>query len=207
MSWCWIWERRLEEGAEVWHVRHSHDIKVWLYEQPFSSGHATIFSRERLLLVDNLSKGFDLYDLPRSSPSYTFAVPVRKRCVKVGVFAEDSSIIACGSNHGKIYIYSTASPVPLQIMGQSSWWTPIQALGVSSTIIIILGNWPRAGGDYCGRPLHCKWKFGCVIWYHYLGEKGACFVIKWGQWLTINRLRKLTHLKKKTRFSTELAGR
>ena len=182
-------------------------IKVWSYEQPFSSGHATICLRERRLLVDNLSKGFDLYDLPRSSPSYTFAVPGKKRCVKVGVFGEDSSIIACGSDHGKIYIFSTASPVPLQIMGQSSRWIPIQALDVSSTITIILGNWPRAGCDYCGRPLHRKWKFGCVVWYHYLGEKGECFVIKWGQRLMESRLRKLTCLKKKTRFSTELAGR
>src|SRR5277367_6271599 len=93
-----------------------------------------ICTRGKSLLVDNISKGFDLYDLPRSSPSYTFAVPGKKRCVKVGAFAEDSSIIACGSDHGKMYIFSTASPVPLQIMSQSSRWTPIQALDVSSTI-------------------------------------------------------------------------
>ena len=106
-----------------------------------------------------------------------------------------------------MYIFSTASPVPLQIMSQSSRWTPIQALDVSSTITIILGNWPKVGCDYCRRPLPRKWKFGCVIWYHYLGEKGECFVRKWGQWLTESRLRKLTCLKKKTRSSTELVGR
>jgi hypothetical protein len=120
-----------------------HNLKLLLYEQPYSSGHASICSRERLLLVENLSKGFDLYDLPRSSPSYTFAVPTKKRCIKVGVFAEDSSIVACGSDHGKIYIFSTASPVPLQIMRQAGRWTDIQALDVRSTVIIFSDDLPR----------------------------------------------------------------
>ncbi|KAF8817372.1 WD40 repeat-like protein, partial [Phlegmacium glaucopus] len=96
-------------------------------------GHASICSREKLLLVDNLSKGFDLYDLPQSSPSYTFAIPTKKRCIKVGVFAEDSSIVACGSDHGKIYIFSTALPIPLQIIRQAGHLTAIQALNTVTT--------------------------------------------------------------------------
>ena len=96
------------------------------------SGHVSICYRKRLLLVENISRGFDLYDLPRSSPSYAFPVPTKKRCIKAGVFAEDSSLVACGSDHGKIYMFSTASPVPLQIMRQASRWTAIQALDVSS---------------------------------------------------------------------------
>jgi hypothetical protein len=74
---------------------------------------------KRLLLVENISKGFDLHDLPRSSPSYAFPVQQRKD-VKAGVFAKDSSLVACGSDHGKIYMFLTASPVPLQIMRQAS---------------------------------------------------------------------------------------
>jgi hypothetical protein len=89
---------------------------------------------EKLLLIENLSKGFDLYDLPRSSPSYTFAIPTTKRCIKVGVFAEESSVVACGSDHGKIYIFSTASPTPLQILRQAGGSTAIQALDVRFTI-------------------------------------------------------------------------
>jgi hypothetical protein len=83
------------------------------------------------LLIENLSKGFDLYDLPRSSPSYTFAIPTTK--IKVGVFAEESSIVVCGSDHGKIYIFSTASAIPLQILRQAGGSTAIQALDVRFT--------------------------------------------------------------------------
>src|ERR1700678_2630954 len=104
-------------------------------EQSNYSGHVSICSREKLLLVRNLSKGFDLYDLPRSSPSYTFVVPTNKRCIKAGVLAEDSSIVVCGSDHRKVYIFSMASPVPLQIKRQASRWTGIQALDVGCTII------------------------------------------------------------------------
>ena len=90
----------------------------------------SICLREKLLLIENLSKGFDLYDIPRSSPLYTFSIPTTKRCIKVGVFAEDSSIVACGSDHGKIYIFSTASPMPVQIVKQAGGSTAIQALDV-----------------------------------------------------------------------------
>jgi hypothetical protein len=97
---------------------------------------------KRLLLVENISKGFDLYDLPQSLPSYAFPVLTKKRCIKAGVFAEDSSLVACGSDPGKIYMFSTASPVPLQIMRQASHWTAIQVLDVSSTPIKLSKNLP-----------------------------------------------------------------
>ena len=42
-----------------------------------------------------------------------------KRCIKNRVFAKDSSIVVCGSDHGKIYIFSMASPIPLQIVRQA----------------------------------------------------------------------------------------
>ena len=50
---------------------------------------------------------------------------------KTGVFAEDSSIVVCGSDHGKIYIFSTASPMLVQILTQAGGSTSIQALNVS----------------------------------------------------------------------------
>jgi hypothetical protein len=98
------------------------------------SGHASICPQEKLLLIENLSKGFDLYDLPRSSPSYTFAIPTTKRCIKAGVFAEESSVVVCGSDHGKVYVFSTASPIPLQILKQAGGLTAIQTLDVRFTI-------------------------------------------------------------------------
>ena len=117
---------------------HKHSIPfVW---QPCHSHHVSICHWKKLLLVKNISKGFNLYDLPQLSPSYTFPILTKKRCVKARVFAEDSSLVACGSDHGKIYMFLTASPVPLQIMGQASHWTPIQALDVSSMPIKLSKN-------------------------------------------------------------------
>ena len=83
-----------------------------------------------MLLVDNLSKGFDLYNLPRSSPSYTFAVPNKKKCVKDGAFAEKASAIVCGTDHGRIYVFSTASSVPTQILTVTGKTVEVQAIGV-----------------------------------------------------------------------------
>src|SRR5271155_5151890 len=96
----------------------------------FLSGNATICSRGKSLLVENLSKGFDLYDLPRSSPSYTFQTPTRKRCIKDGVFAEESTVVACGSDHGKIFVFSTASPDPAQVIKQANGKVEVQAVAV-----------------------------------------------------------------------------
>src|ERR1700678_260123 len=107
------------------------------------SGHVSICSWEKLLLVENLSKGFDLCNLPQSSPSYTFVVLTNKRCIKAGVLAEDSFIVVCGSDHGEVYIFSTASPVPPQIKRQASRWTGIQALDVGCTIIKHSRDLPR----------------------------------------------------------------
>jgi hypothetical protein len=84
--------------------------------------------------VENLSKGFDLYDLPRSSPSYTFQTPTNKRCVKDGVFAEETTVAVCGSDHGRIYVFSTASPDPVQIIKQANRKVEIQAIAVKSSI-------------------------------------------------------------------------
>lgn len=83
-----------------------------------------------MLLVDNLSKGFDLYELPRSSPSYTFAVPNKKKCVKDGTFAEKASAIVCGTDHGKVYIFSTGSSDPMQILIAAGKTVEVQAIGV-----------------------------------------------------------------------------
>jgi hypothetical protein len=95
-------------------------------------------SSGKLLLVDNLSKGFDLYDLPRSSPSYAFAVPSKKKCVKDGAFAEQASAIVCGSDHGKVYVFSTASSNPIQVLAPAGKRVEIQAIGVRRDNIYFL---------------------------------------------------------------------
>ena len=83
-----------------------------------------------MLLVDNLSKGFNLYELPCSLPSYTFQTPTKKRCIKNRVFAEEATVVICGSDHGKIYVFSTASPDPVQVIKQAKEKVEIQNIAV-----------------------------------------------------------------------------
>ena len=90
------------------------------------------------MLVENLSKGFDLYDLPRSSPSYTFQTPTKKRCVKDGVFAEASTIVICRSDHGRIYVFSMASPDLIEVIKQANRKVKIQAVVERSDKTLIL---------------------------------------------------------------------
>jgi hypothetical protein len=71
-----------------------------------------------------------LYDLPRSSPSYTFAVPNKKKCVKDGAFAERASAVVCGTDNGKVYVFSTASSIPTQILTAAGKTVEVQAIGV-----------------------------------------------------------------------------
>lgn len=95
------------------------------------SGHALICPEGRLLLIENLSKGIDLYDLPASSPVCTFPLLTKKRYTKDCVFAEGTSIIVGGSDHGLIYIFSMDHSEPIQMLKQSGTDIPIQALDVS----------------------------------------------------------------------------
>ena len=97
----------------------------------FRSGHASICSEGRLLLIENLSKGIDLYDLPRSAPACTFPVPTKKRYTKDCIFAEGTSIIVGGSDHGLVYIFSIDHSEPVQILKQCGMSTLVQALDMS----------------------------------------------------------------------------
>jgi hypothetical protein len=71
-----------------------------------------------------------LYDLPRSSPSCTFAVPNEKKCVKDGAFAEKASTIVCGTDHGKVFVFSMESSVPVQVLTAARKTVEVQAIGV-----------------------------------------------------------------------------
>jgi WD40 repeat protein len=70
----------------------------------FLSGNAAFSLNEDLLLVDNLSDAFDLYHYPHTSPSESFHVPREKAYVHGCTFV--GTLIACGSDHGLVYLYS-----------------------------------------------------------------------------------------------------
>jgi len=59
-------------------------------------------------------------------------MPTKKRYVKDGVFAEESTVAICGSDHGKVYVFSTGSPDPVQVIKQASRKVEIQTIAVRS---------------------------------------------------------------------------
>jgi hypothetical protein len=82
------------------------------------------------MLIDNLTKGFDLYTYPHSSPSDSFPIAQDKAFIQQGVFLEDETSVVCGSDHGDIYIYSLGTSKCLQKLRHGSRKTKIQVLNV-----------------------------------------------------------------------------
>jgi hypothetical protein len=60
--------------------------------------------------------GFDLYHFNRTSPLRTFAIPQTRMYVKQGAFGEGSTIAACGSDHGRVYVFKLGSADILQTL-------------------------------------------------------------------------------------------
>jgi len=90
------------------------------------------------LLVETLSRGVDLYELPGSSPSCTFSVPSKRRCTKDVGFAEGAAVIVSGSDHGTIYVFSIDGPEPIQTLKQGGVRSLIQAIDVGDISITLL---------------------------------------------------------------------
>ena len=84
------------------------------------------------MLIDNLTKGFDLYTYPHSSPSDSFPIARDKAFVQQGVFLEDETSVVCGSDHGEISIFSLGTSKCLQKLKHGSRKTRIQVLNVCS---------------------------------------------------------------------------
>jgi len=61
-----------------------------------------------------MADGFDLYSANRPAPVRTFPVRSARKYVKCGVFAEGGRAIVCGSDHGKVYVFSIADTKPKQ---------------------------------------------------------------------------------------------
>jgi hypothetical protein len=80
------------------------------------SGNASICPKGKYLLIDNLSNGFDLYNIPRTSPTHSLIIPTKRLYTKQGVFTKNGAQIACGSDHGKVYLYDTQQAERLQVL-------------------------------------------------------------------------------------------
>jgi len=87
------------------------------------------------LLVETLSRGVDLYELPGSSPLCTFSVPSNRRCTKDVGFAEGATTVVSGSDHGAVYVFSIDRPEPIQILKHYRARSLIQSIDVSNVSI------------------------------------------------------------------------
>jgi len=100
-------------------------------------GYACFNADSTRLLVDNLAKGFDLYDFPQSSPSDSFMIPRERAFVQEAVFLEDETMIACGSDHGRIYTFSVGTTKCLQKIKHGSYKSLVQVLAVRISFLFL----------------------------------------------------------------------
>lgn len=107
------------------------------------SGYASICPNEKHLLVDNLSTGYDMYNFPRTSPARSFKVPTSRKFIKQGVFVESATGVACGSDHGYVYVFRAQTSKPAQMLQHAGKKVLIQAIDVSERLLtmFITLNW------------------------------------------------------------------
>ena len=97
----------------------------------------TCFNADRTrLLVDNLAKGFNLYDFPQSSPSDSFLILRERAFVQEAIFLEDETMIACGSDHGRIYTFSVGTAKCIQKIKHGSSKSLVQVLTVCTLLFL-----------------------------------------------------------------------
>lgn len=94
-------------------------------------GSVAISADEKWILVDNLAKGFDLYQFPHSSPSDIFTIPRQTCHIFEAVFLENKTAIACGSDHGVVQIFSLETSQQLQKLKHGGKKSKIQMVNVS----------------------------------------------------------------------------
>lgn len=120
-------------------VIHKHEHRVTVLTVTFHSGNVSFSANQKWLLVDNLTKGFDLYEFPHTSPSESFSVSRTKVFVHQGIFLEGGMAVACGSDHGLIHIFSRGTSTCLQKLKHGSRKTMIQVLDVRGNLLDCLG--------------------------------------------------------------------
>jgi hypothetical protein len=83
-------------------------------------------------LVDNMTDGFDLYNLSRTVPSKSFVVPTTKQFTKKGVFGEKGNTVVTGSDHGKVYVFAVNKKESIQRLEHRRESVMIQAVEVNN---------------------------------------------------------------------------
>ncbi|KAF5327760.1 hypothetical protein D9619_004080 [Psilocybe cf. subviscida] len=138
-----IFSKAVTSGADNW----SKQLKS-------SIGSSRLSPNGSYLLVDNLTKGFDMYAYPALSLSESFDIHRTQTCLHDGTFLEGSLMVSCGSDHGQVYIFSCRTALCLQKLRVGSKKSMIQALdAVSSDRFHIL-----AAGTSDDKPEIIVWR-------------------------------------------------
>jgi len=74
-------------------------------------GNVSICTSTGNIVIDNMMNGFDLY-----LPIRTFEVQTHRKFVKMASFGETGKMVACGSDHGKAYVFGIGDKEPKQIL-------------------------------------------------------------------------------------------
>ncbi|SJL10782.1 uncharacterized protein ARMOST_14176 [Armillaria ostoyae] len=119
-------------------------------------GNATVNDTEKMVLVHNIAKGFDLYGLPTLSLIHSMITRKKTCIIKDVKFGEDSSVAIGGSDHGTVYVLNLETAVIEQELRHGNSGEFIQAVDASSSsegYLIASG-----GGSSVVDPDVCLWE-------------------------------------------------
>jgi hypothetical protein len=108
-----------------------------------SSGNVRECPTTGYIIVDNMEDGFDLYPPSRASPALEYKVPTNRRFIKKAVFGERGRVVACGSDHGLVYLFSPEETNPVQVLKHGEDLELIQTVEVgypSSLSFCLINN-------------------------------------------------------------------
>ncbi|KAF5318602.1 hypothetical protein D9619_010826 [Psilocybe cf. subviscida] len=74
-----------------------------------TSGQSQLSLNGTKMLVDNLVDGFDIYTFPGLEHLDYLEIPRSEPYFHGGTFAEGSNVVACGSDHGQVYVFSATT--------------------------------------------------------------------------------------------------
>lgn len=86
-----------------------------------------------MIIVDNLIDGFDLYTFPGLEHFGFLEIPRSEAYIHGGAFVEGSNVAACGSDHGRVYLFSTTTGKCIEKLRIGSKTSMIQTIDVSGT--------------------------------------------------------------------------
>ncbi|PIL30392.1 hypothetical protein GSI_07578 [Ganoderma sinense ZZ0214-1] len=80
-------------------------------------GYASLLPKQHLVVLDNISNGFDLWDLDVGTHLRTFPTgPPTRFLPRQVVFAERWKAIVAGSDHGAVYVFDRTTGTPLDVL-------------------------------------------------------------------------------------------